>query len=399
MRGDGYSDNNTLSAVRYFYDFGFWQSKLRPMFYYNGDGNTEKAAAYTHYPALPDLIAGVEAHILNTTDQRWLRIFPILCAIAIFFLIFKINEILLGNSREAFLGASAVIASSYFLAWGDTLHKHTYEELWKFLTLFLLLAYYGYPKSYFEQNRFFKKEWSKPLALSLLALICYLNAQTSFESALFCTMIITGFSIVFEKSHFKKLFGPLTMICGCAFVLGLFTHMYLNALYYGSWGEAFRDIHQAMLVRTGQCEAGTSCGLSWLDRLRMLSLPFERFDRQFAVPGVVFALMCFFVFRIFKARDPKLFQIAIVLLVASLSWYFAMPQHAFVHGFVGKHPGPLVALVIGGGLLEFWRRQKESPTATSRVFYKLVLGVSLAAFLWNQVYVIYWKYGFSYWFH
>src|SRR6218665_1517338 len=62
--GDGYSDINTLSSAKYFLDSGFTQTTFLPVHdYYPATGH---AQVYTHYPALPNILAGVYATVFQS---------------------------------------------------------------------------------------------------------------------------------------------------------------------------------------------------------------------------------------------------------------------------------------------------------------------------------------------
>jgi hypothetical protein len=139
--GDGVSDFNTLSAVRYFHDFGLWKSKLRPIHGYTGNENDPSVHAYTHSPSFPDFIQGAWSLIINSTNEFSLRTFSIFFSILWFILIIHFHEKLLPSKNEAFLATAVLVLSNYFIAWADNLHAHMWLEFLKFVMLIGLLRF------------------------------------------------------------------------------------------------------------------------------------------------------------------------------------------------------------------------------------------------------------------
>ncbi|HYG16258.1 MAG TPA: glycosyltransferase family 39 protein, partial [Bacteroidia bacterium] len=210
--GDSYSDINTLSAVRYFHENGFTKSAWLPIHLYDGPGDTTWGA-YTHYPALPDILAGFYSKILDTTHEPALRIFPILLSMLWFLLIYKVLETLLGDKKQAFIGGTVIVLSNYFIAWADNLHKHALEEILKWLYVYCIYRY-------FNSERQFK--W-----LALMCIVFVLAINVSFEPATFLAVVSIGFSLLYQR----KLFTAATILPGIAAVVGFGLHMWQNAVY------------------------------------------------------------------------------------------------------------------------------------------------------------------------
>ena len=72
-----------------------------------------------------------------------MHIFPLLLGMIWFFLIFKILETLLPDKKQALIGGAILVLSNYFIAWADNLHKHTLEELLKWLYVYCIYRYYN----------------------------------------------------------------------------------------------------------------------------------------------------------------------------------------------------------------------------------------------------------------
>ncbi len=86
--GDSYSDINAHSTGMYMFDYGFLQSKLLPVWHYKGDNDKSTVSVYTHYPALPDVLAGVYAKLFNSKHEIYIRIIPIAFSFVFVFVIF-----------------------------------------------------------------------------------------------------------------------------------------------------------------------------------------------------------------------------------------------------------------------------------------------------------------------
>jgi len=380
--GDGYSDVNTLSAVRYFHDFGFLDSHFRPMHSYTTPDTKAQAQAYTHYPSMPDILVGVWSIAIDSTNEKVLRLFPILLSMGLFFFIFYFMQIWLGDKEAAFISSCLLVTSNYFICWSDTLHKHTFEEVFKWFFVYLLYRYFR------------KKSW---LLVALMGFLAAVIMNISFEPAVFLSVTIVGLSIIHEKSYFK-IFNRLTIVLGTCFVLGFVAHVYLNYLYFGSWPQAIEDLRAAFLYRTNQCLDPSHCGLTLKDYLQYPMVILNRIERFYWIPGWALIVLTWFAFRKWRLTAPQNIQTFWVLFAASVSWYLVMNQHAWAHAFVGKQSGILWAWVSGAGLIEY-RLQllKDWHTGSLKlrflhgffVTYILIMGIT------QQIKPIYWVDGLS----
>ncbi len=406
QRGDGYSDLNTLSAVRYFYDHGLWTSKLRPMHNYDPDLGVTEATPYLHYPALPDVLHGMFARWIGSTDQRDLRWFPLALsffgAIALWFFLRQQMRYYWGSisnssfasqsdlefaDRAAALSWVILLTSNYFMAWADGLHKHPYEEITKWLYFAGLLTHYQRLQSPSPDESSFRS-LGRIFGLAVLA---FLTGHASFEPIVFLAVVTVGLSMIFERS-WRRVFAPINFVLGAAFVASFISHLYLNALYLGSWSLALTDLHEALSVRTGD--------------VNLLKLPWvalERIERYFHITGFAFLILGIFMFRDLRSATPtsprlrEFRQLTYVLLAASLSWYLIMKQHAAVHHFVGKQSGLLVGWIVGPALLFYalrvqndWRRGKLG----LRMFHVLFILYMTAMAVTQQILVLWWDFGF-----
>lgn len=383
--GDSYSDINTLSAVRYFYDEGFGKTYLLPMHQYEGKGDTS-IGAYTHYPALPDIMAGIYAHVLNTTKEPLLRIFPMLLSMLWFFLIYRVLDTLLKDKQKAFVGGSIIVLSNYFIAWGDNLHKHALEEFFKWIYVYCIY-------------RYFTVEEKKNLWLAAMCVTFMLAINTSFEPATYLAVISIGFSLTFKR----KLFTPATILPGIAAIVGFGLHMWQNAAYLGSWELAYEDMRAAFLLRTtGEETQGFTVSEIGDKDFGIQDLLFEwfnRIERFYLIPGWAFLLLLVGGIRHMFQNNRRLFYITLTILIATLSWSFAMTHHAYVHLFTSRQWGILVGLVCAYTLPIYWDMVKEAFSEKKYpaiAFHTLFLLYIAAMAISQQVYGLYIKHGFAY---
>jgi len=383
--GDSYSDNNTLSAARYFYDSGFSKTYFLPMHQYDFSGDTS-IGAYTHYPALPDIFAGGYAHILNTTKEPLLRIFPILLSMVWFFLIFRVLEIILKDKKKAFIGGSVIVLSNYFIAWGDNLHKHALEEFFKWLYVYCIYRYFTVAEN--------KNRW-----LLAMCVLFILAVNTSFEPATYLAVISIGFSLTFTR----KLFTPAVILPGIAAVVGFMLHMWQNAAHLGGWLLAIKDMEAAFVLRAaGEATEGYTINELGDKSFTILDLVFEwfnRIERFFLIPGWAFIIFLVGGMWHMLKNNRKLFYITLTVVIATLSWSFAMMHHAYVHLFTSRQWGILIGLVSAYTLPLYYGMVKKAFTQKkylSIVFHSLFILYIIAMAISQQVYALYFKYGFAY---
>jgi len=384
IRGDAFSDINTYGAVKYFHEYGFLESSFRPMYGYVDASRKSEAHAYTHYPSLPDILVGAWATVINSTNELSLRLFPILISIFFFFFIFKFLDRWLKNPPAAFISAGLMVVSNVFVAWSDSLHKHTFEEVLKWIYIHLLLLYFHE-----------KKSWRLVAALSFLSLVI---VNISFEPALFLSVAVVGFSVAYEKSY-RKILNPLNFTLGFFFIAGFALHLTLNASYFGSWDAAKADMLEAFLYRTNQCTDSSLCGLTWKDYLEFPLIILNRIERFYVIPGFAMIVLSVLALRRWKKENPQQIKIFWVLFAASISWYLAMNQHASAHAFVGKQSALLWAWVAGLGLIEYYHWLKQSFTRPQafgiKAFHCILILYIVAMALTQQALSLYWTYGFS----
>jgi hypothetical protein len=384
IHGDAYSDINTHSALKYFYDFGFTKSCFLPVHDYRGNKIEKSMKVYTHYPALPDILAGVYAKILNTRSAKWIRIFPVMISITFFFFIFYFFRKILPDKNAAFVGALILVLSNYFIFWADNLHKHLYEEFFKWIYVFLLFLYYN-------------NQQKNKILLVLCGLIFILVTNISFEPVTYLAVVTVGMSWIYKR----KIFNWENFFLGIMPIIGFGLHLYQNVLYFGSFQTAIADLTNSATLRTVGNETAQNELKRNLGLMDYLSIPFVwsyRIERYFLIAGPAFFYLAFLGLKELKKADKRLFELGIVLLIATLSWNLAMTQHSLVHSFTTRHIGIFYGFVIGYGLLKYYslfRKDWSEKILYKKVFHIVFIGyivlMAAAQQLWDYL-----RYGWFY---
>jgi hypothetical protein len=380
IHGDAYSDVNTHSAVRYFYDFGFSKSSFLPVHQYGGNLSTKDVKAYTHYPALPDILAGCYAYLFQSTDEVLLRIIPVLLSMGFFFLIFQTLWTVLKNIEMVLWGGMILVCSNYFLFWADNLHKHLYEELLKWLYFLMLWNYYHTSSS-------------KRYGWFAMAFIIFLIiANISFEPITYLAVLTVGLSWIFTR----RIICMETIVLAISPILGFGLHLWQNAIHLGSMELALLDLKDSASMRTSGGNFAANelhRSLNWEDYLSIPWLWLIRIERFFLIPGIAILVFGFYYVNYWKQQS---FKIAIpllsVLIVSTLSWSIFMSQHALVHIFTTKHAGICIGMICGTGIYHY-RRNLISDWQKGPLLKKLfhvalltyILVMALSQQLWDYI--------------
>ncbi len=393
IHGDGVSDKDVHSTAMFYKDFGALdRTCLLPVFLYSGDGDSCKGVTekndpyvYTHYPALPNLLAVGYAYTLDTKSDQWIRVFPILLSIGFFFLIIKFCKRFIEDNKAAFYSALIILLSNYFIAWADNLHKHLYEEMIKWAFVYLLYNYYkeGKPKKY----------------LALLVVLFIVVANISFEPIVYLGIVSLAFCWIFDK----KILNWETVVLGMASFAGVGLHLYQNYVYFNhSWLAVYNDMHNAVAERTTGIDGDLNGDIGRLGIKEYLEIPFlwfNRLERAFLIPGWALLVFAFFTLKKYYSSNREMFYVCITIFVASIAWSFVMSQHFIVHLFTVRHWGIWVALVSGVGIVEY-SKMVQDDFKGNRWYLKsahvLFIGYIVVMALSQQVFDLYLKNGFLY---
>jgi len=376
LRGDAYSDINLYSGVKYFNDSGLKKTVGLPVHYYKVPlaDTCFHPTAYTHYPALPDILAYTYSIISGTINEFVLRCFVIVLSLVFVWFLFLVCQKIIPNYNMALLGWCLVILSNYFIGFADSLHKHLYEELFKVIFLFVLLKYIDKPKV---------------LHLVFLFFTMVLVSNISFEPIVYLAVVCVGVSLVNKLGLFSK----LNIVVALAAFVGVLLHFYQNICYFDSWELALKDLTDTAKLRTSGTEIAN--GIKKLEEpfglQQLILLPFtwlNRIERFFAIPAFALIIIWFLVKQELKKQLPKnYFNWCLILLIASFAWCIVMSQHAYVHTFTIRHAGIFYGLLAGPLLYLFVGSFKDFKTfiLTKKILYVALVIYILFMFLTQQI--------------
>ncbi len=383
MRGDAYSDVNLYSAVLHFNDSGLSNTIGLPVHHYKVPvvDTSLHPVVYTHYPALPDILAYFYSRILNTTNEFALRCCIVLFSLFYAYVLWQVLNILIKEPKIVLLSWMMIVLSNYFLGWSDSLHKHVYEELGKAVFIWLLLKHLSKPS---------------PQYLAGLFLTMCLVSNVSFEPLVYLAVVCVGVSLRQKKG----LFSLITIVPALGAIVGVLLHLWQNVTYFGSVDLAIADLTETAKLRTAGIEVSgiqkkLESPFGWLEFISMPLIWLGRVERFYMVPAFALIAMWLMVRKEFKIRFDSYYYFWIrLLLIASYSWCLAMAQHAYVHSFTMRQAGLCYALLAGPIVYLFYekvRRDFKSMTPFLKVITVLIIAYSLAMFLTQQIWDLWLK--------
>lgn len=388
IRGDAFTEYLSHNGVEYFFDHGFWNTKLLPHYEYHGATAQNKVVkveahqVYTHYPSLPDAWTGFTAKIFGTTDTRVLRIIPIVFSVIWLLFMCKALRLIHTSPAEFVISFCAIILSNYFVAWADNMHKFMYEEIFKWAIIFYFL------KQFIVQP--------KKSNIFVLFLLFFLLANISLDSIVVAAFLAVGFSLAYKK----KIFCVETIAPGIATLAGFALHFYQNSLFFGSAAAAWNDLMSIASVRTvggaGAGEMGSVSLLGWLAHFFYWNP--NRVERYFLIPGWAFLIMSYFVLREWRKDHDARIKLFWIFLAASSAWNLVMWQHSMVHVWVARNWAFFAALMSGPIVCFIWQRWQVF--SSLNVYAKCglvaisiyIAGMALTQHVWDM----YLRYGFLY---
>jgi hypothetical protein len=386
-RGDGFSDKNAVSAALYYQDFGLRPTVGLPVHMYRGDGNREGTSVYTHYPSLPDLFTGFSAWIFSTRDARVMRILPLLLSLLLAWVQFAVLSRWIKQSGPLVLSLCLLWLSNYHIAWADNLHKHLLEEFGKWGMLALLGLWHHKPRNWI---------------LGCTFLLGILLANVSFEPVVYVGVLALGLRWVYGDSWKRTVTSPAVWWPALGLILGVLLHLFQNALYFGSFDAAWHDMVNAAAMRTtGSGPLPNELGRQ-LTMLDVLSFPLQwlnRIERFFLLTGWALLAMSIPLMTVWRKSETALYSLVLVLSVASIAWWFVMPQHALVHTFTTRHFGIFFSFLAGPALWHYAQRVKVD-FASKRFAFIVVhigfIGYMLAMAATQQIWDLWFRYGLLY---
>jgi len=393
IHGDGNSDRNVHSTAMFYKDFGIVEgSCLLPVFRYTGDGDTCASATnlgdsyfYTHYPALPDILGATYGYILDTKSDQWIRIFPVLLSVVFFFFIIKFCKHFIEDNSAAFYSTLIILLSNYFIAWADNLHKHLYEELIKWVFIYLLYDYY---------------QKGKPKKNLIWMIVLYIVVSNiSFEPILYLAVVSIGFCWIYER----KILNWETVALGAASVFGVGIHLYQNYLFFGhSWQAVADDMLGSLSERTMGVDGNLKSDRGKVALTEYLEIPFlwfNRLERVYLIPGWAILVFAVLTMKKYYQENRKFYYACLTIFIATISWSLLMSQHFLVHLFTARHWGIWVALMSGVGIVQYLKIVKADFAGTRwymKTLHVVFIGYIMVMVLSQQVFDLYLKNGFLY---
>jgi dolichyl-phosphate-mannose-protein mannosyltransferase len=117
--GDPWSDGNAMTSGRYFARDGFWHTAFTPILDVGPLG--EGSLRYTHYPPLPDLVAGVIQKAIGPDHLAVHRLFAIAWSALGLLFLWKYLRALWGEGLAA-LSVFLIATNLLFIEYADTVH-------------------------------------------------------------------------------------------------------------------------------------------------------------------------------------------------------------------------------------------------------------------------------------
>ncbi|HEX2689731.1 MAG TPA: glycosyltransferase family 39 protein [Kofleriaceae bacterium] len=136
--GDPWSDGNAMTAGRYFARDGFWKTAFTPILDVGPLGND--SLRYTHYPPLPDLVAGVIQKAIGSGHLAIHRLFAIAFSAIGLALLFKYLRALWGEGL-ATLSVLLIATNLLFIQYADTVHHIPLYSMTGFACLWAALRW------------------------------------------------------------------------------------------------------------------------------------------------------------------------------------------------------------------------------------------------------------------
>ncbi|MBC7425209.1 MAG: hypothetical protein H7321_01635 [Bacteroidia bacterium] len=263
------------------------------------------------------------------------------------------------------------------------MHKHTLEELLKWLYVWLMLLYY-------------RAENKPVIIVAALCLIYIAIINISFEPVPYLAIMTIAFSWVFTR----KIFTPLNLLLAAMPILGFSIHLYQNFHHFGSWTKVFEDMNHAAADRVkGVAKGELHRALTFKEYLEIPFLWFNRMERFYLIPGWSFLVLMLLGLKRVKRENLQTFRIFLALAFCSVCWSFLMSQHYYIHTFTSRHWGLFFGLIIGYGLFEYRRlllQTWKTSGIAMKVFHVIFIGYTVAMALSQQVWDLYIRYGFGY---
>jgi hypothetical protein len=181
--------------------------------------------------------------------------------------------------------------------------------------------------------------------LIILFLLFALETTYTFEYIVYLGIFMFVFRY-FYLSDEKKLPMKYIFLLSLAPVLIIILHFLQNVWYFGSFGQAYLDLKNIVLVRISRSHDSPIILTipNWLRYvfLRNVSLAYI-FDFYILIPfALFFALLYYNLPTVNKIKARRIFFLCLLLFICGISWYIIFPSHSLAHTFVPFLPRLLV---------------------------------------------------------
>lgn len=230
-------------------------------------------------------------------------------------------------------GCLLILGTHFLTFFGHTIHQHPYNyAFFNFCMLFMV--------------RFIKTNKSKYFLYAWLSYFCLCQNYYMFWVSTFIMM--TGLLYISGK----KLINKYNIILGIAPVITVAMLLIQVAHMHGNLQSGFKKVEEAAKARmVDAIKTDRPYFKKKMDKSDWYKYPMtvsSRIERYFYIPGIVFAFLFIWLFKLRKSNKSALdYRLLYFAIPAGLSWYFIMFQHTAVHIVSGRYSYFLWMLFFG----------------------------------------------------
>ncbi len=347
-RGDAGTDSWVLAVGDNFYRLGFLQLKFLPVLKFEQG----QPVYYTHLPPLPYIFNGFLRHI-GIHSVTTFRLISILFSTLALLVLFNILQDRFRSWAVGVLSVGYLGFSGFHLIYADPLHVHPFPELFRFLSILLLVrgleSVVGGSKE--DRGRTFWRP-SPALYLRLAFVALFLLSLITYEYLPATLSFFLVYTLIVAPTRFRQvILGSLV-----ALLLGIGLHFAQNVWALGGLVPAAADLWSSILYRTFEVIPQTPVlenvyavyeptgltvfgYLSHLETGIAITSAFDRISLLLALP---------LAFYLVRKVYPGAAAFISIFALSSVTWWLVFPQHSYVHYYwVAGHVAPFLATAFG----------------------------------------------------
>jgi hypothetical protein len=378
--GDPTTDSNILNGGENFDREGLFASYGIPAVdTYRADG--KKPDYYVTYPPggywFHQLLKACGIHTLEGF-RLGLLVVSGLAVLVLLALLYRLS----GDILPAAISCTLYLTAKPFIEYGDNLHYISLSQLTLFATL------YAWTRFEDAQSPRASLGW-----LAAAAAIFFADSWLTFEHALFVLAFAAIRALWFRQP--TRLIPVALLGAIPALVLGI--RILLDRAVLGSFSAVFAVLRAKAEQRVGSASVGTGFHAlleAWLPRLSWPAsiVPADSPDAEFSLPLLSWwfaapaAALLVFAIATWHLPGSRPFRRALgaglLLLVAGLTWFAAMTEHALVHRFTAMLILPGIAATAGALIaVGFAQRSLHPPGAPARCVGRVLAVFALVAWI------------------